>query len=733
MTNAKDASRAWEPSSHLADSRALRSIRIRTAIYGALFFVIATLALVWQLPTFNNLPLAEGDVSPRDIRAPRKLAYISEVRTQQERARAEAAVEDIYDSPQARIARQQIDRARAALAFVDMVRVDPYAGRERKVAWLGSLADVPLTPQVIDYLLGFDDRAWKAVSAEITGVLEQTMREEIRPTAQLEAVLRSVPARVSSDLTEEQNQTVTIFVRSLVKPNAFFNAEKTADARRKARESVQPISRTIEEGETIVRAGDVVDNTAVEALEELGLRTTTPSWSDIVGAAGFVLLGCVWLGLYLFRYADKFWTNQRYPTLLFTLLVAFTIAAKFMAPAQAVLPYLFPLAALSMLLMVLMDFQISLVATIFMATLVGYMAGRSLEIAFYAFVGGLIGPMVLGRAERLSMYAWAGLFVALVNAAVILAFRLPGQSYDALGLAVLLGAGLANGLVSAGTTVASFYFLGSIFGITTSLRLMELSRPNHPLLRQLLLSAPGTYHHSILVSNLAEEAANRIGADALLTRVGSYYHDIGKSQEPYLFIENQMDGVNVHDRFDPQTSATLIHQHVSEGIRLAREAGLPEKIVAFIPEHHGTTLAVYFYSMAVKAAGDDPSKVSEDDYRYPGPKPQSRETAVVMLADGSESAVRSKRPTSIEQINEIVDRMIRRRLEDGQLDESDLTMRDLQKIREAFVEMLEGVFHPRIPYPETRRPNQPKVDPVEMMNEPDKTPVRESIGGEPWP
>jgi len=733
MTNAKDASRAWEPSSHLADSRALRSIRIRTAIYGALFFVIATIALVWQIPIFNNLPLAEGDVSPRDIRAPRKLTYISEVRTQQERARAEAAVEDVYDPPQARIARQQIDRARAALAFVDMVRVDPYAGRERKVAWLGSLADVPLTPQVIDYLLGFDDRAWKAVSAEITGVLEQTMREEIRPTAQLDAVLRSVPARVSSDLTEEQNQTVTIFVRALVKANAFFNAEKTADARRKARESIQPISRTMEEGETLLRAGDVVDATAAEALEELGLSTTLPGWSDIVGAAGFVLLSCVWLGLYLFRYADKFWTNQRYPTLLFTLLVAFTIAAKFMAPAQAVLPYLFPLAALSMLLMVLMDFQISLVATIFMATMVGYMAGRSLEITFYVFVGGLIGPMVLGRAERLSMYAWAGLFVALVNAAVILAFRLPGQSYDALGLAVLLGAGLANGLVSAGTTVASFYFLGAIFGITTSLRLMELSRPNHPLLRQLLLSAPGTYHHSILVSNLAEEAANRIGADALLTRVGSYYHDIGKSQEPYLFIENQMDGVNVHDRFDPQTSATLIHQHVSEGIRLARSAGLPEKIIAFIPEHHGTTLAAYFYSTALKAAGDDFSKVSEDDYRYPGPKPQSRETAIVMLADGSESAVRSKRPTSIEQINEIVDRMIRRRLEDGQLDECDLTMRDLQKIREAFVEMLEGVFHPRIPYPETRRPGQPKVDPVEMMNEPDKAPARESIGGEPWP
>jgi len=268
MSKARDVSRAPGTVSPPVAGQGVRALRIRTVALGLLFFFLATAALVFKIPTFDQTTLAEGDVSARDVRAPRRFSFVSEVLTQQERARAEAAVEDIYDPPQARIARQQIDRSRTVLAFVDMVRADPYASRERKTGWLGNLSDIPLTPQVIDYVLGFDDKAWKTVSAEIVDVLERTMREEIR-TSQLDAVRRSVPARVSPALTEEQNQTVTAFVSGLLKPNTFFNAEKTAEARRKARDSVQPISRTFEEGEIIVRAGDIVDALDVEALDEM--------------------------------------------------------------------------------------------------------------------------------------------------------------------------------------------------------------------------------------------------------------------------------------------------------------------------------------------------------------------------------------------------------------------------------------------------------------------------------
>jgi len=226
---------------------------------------------------------------------------------------------------------------------------------------------------------------------------------------------------------------------------------------------------------------------------------------------------------------------------------------------------------------------------------------------------------------------------------------------------------------------------------------MELARPTHPLLRELLLKAPGTYHHSILVSNMAEEAAGRIGADALLARVGAYYHDVGKITRPYFFVDNQVEGVNVHERLDPRTSAQIVISHVKDGLDLAKKYRLPSKVRDFIPQHHGTSLATYFYQQARESEGDE---VNEEDFRYPGPKPQTKETAIVMLADNCEAAVRAERPASLEEIEELVRKVIGNKVLAGQLDECDLTLRDLDEIRSAFVSILEGVFHPRIKYPE---------------------------------
>ena len=691
-----------------AHKRSSLWIRIRTGLFGILFLLIATATLVFQFSPANQVELTAGDVSGADIRAPRRFSYESQVLTEQERKRAEAQIPDVYDPPQARIARQQIERARAVLAFVGMVRADPYAANERKVAWLGSISDVSVPPQVAQYAILFSDPAWNTVATEIVSVLDQTMRGEIR-SYQLEAVRRSVPASVNPELSEQQNDVVSTFVQGLLKPNTIFNAGLTATARQKAREAVPPISRTFAEGEVILRAGDIVNALDVEALQELGLKQEAMTWEDIASAGGYVLLCCIWLGLYLFRYAPKSRPARHDVTLLFFLLVFFTVLAKVMIPGQVNLAYLFPIAAMSMLLTVLVDFQLSLVATLTMAMLVGYLSGGSLELTVYCLIGGLVGSLILGRAERLSAYLWSGLFVSLVNVAVILVFRLPGELLAPLGLLTLVGAGLGNGLICASVTVASFYFLGSVFGITTNLALMELSRPTQPLLRELLLNAPGTFHHSIMVSNLAEHAANRIGADALLARVGAYYHDIGKIKRPYFFAENQMDGVNVHQRLDPETSAEIVQQHVTDGLALASEYKLPARVRAFIPEHHGTTVAAYFYHMALKEAEDE-SQVNEDGFRYPGPRPQSRETAILMLADGSESAVRSVRPTSVQQIEETVDKVFKARLLAGQFDECDLTMRDIQEIRRTFVTMLEGVFHPRVQYPsreEKRTPAAP--------------------------
>jgi len=245
--------------------------------------------------------------------------------------------------------------------------------------------------------------------------------------------------------------------------------------------------------------------------------------------------------------------------------------------------------------------------------------------------------------------------------------------------------------------------VGRAFGITTSLQLLDLARPTHPLFRQLLLKAPGTYHHSIIVGNMAERAAELVGADPLLARVGAYYHDIGKTQRPYFYIENQAEGSNPHDRLDPKTSAQIIIGHVRDGVALAREYGLPERVQDIIAQHHGTTTAAFFYRTASKEAKEQGTgEVNEDDFRYPGPRPDTREAAIVMLAD-VEAVVRSVRPASPAEMEDLIRQFIEEKLISGQLDRCHLTLRDLDHIREAFSGVLKSIFHPRIQYPEDER------------------------------
>jgi putative nucleotidyltransferase with HDIG domain len=407
------------------------------------------------------------------------------------------------------------------------------------------------------------------------------------------------------------------------------------------------------------------------------------------------------LGMYLWRFEPPIWNRPRKVALLAALILLFVLTAKGMITGRTVLPYLFPAAALSILLTVLAGPNLAVLITAVMGGLVGVLSHGSLELAAYSVSGGLVAVLALGRVERLSAYFRAGLYVALVNVAVILAFRLASGLTDTFGILTLVIAGIANGAVAASLSVGGLFLIGNLFDVTTTLQLLELSRPNHPLLQLLLMKAPGTYHHTLMVANLAEQAAERIGANALLVRVGAFYHDVGKTARPYMFVENQVEGSNVHEKLDAHTSAEIITRHVQDGLDLAKRYRLPTSIRAFIPEHHGTMRASFLYHKAVQHAGGDASKVDEQAFRYPGPKPQSKETAILMLADGCEAAVRAARPASEKELSEIVRKVINERITCNQLTESPLTMRDLDVIRESFTLTLQGVFHPRIQYPET--------------------------------
>jgi putative nucleotidyltransferase with HDIG domain len=671
---------------------------LRAMAVGVLFVALSSLILVVQIPENEGAQqIKVGDVAQRDVLAPHHITYISDVSTKAARDRAAVSVPQIYDPPDTRIARQQVGRARQIFDYFDSVRADTYASLDDKRGLIAAVTDLTLTDSVIGSMLAASDETWNTIKTEALSVLDQAMRAEVRSDG-LSITRRRLPMLLHLEVSDQAATVAVAIAEDLIQPNTFVNEERTAEERRLASENVQPVTVTYEKNESVLRVGDLVRPEDIEALQELGLQQPAFELPDVIGTIGYVALIALVMGLYLVRFRPRALDKPRYQGLLLLLLLMFIGLARGMIPGHTLLPYLFPMAALSIMLAALIEVQLGVLATLLVGLIVGYIAGGSLELTIYSVMSGLVGIFSLGRVERVNRLLWSSVYVALMNVAIVLIFRVPTGDFDSVGLLQLMATAAANGALSASLTLIGFFLVGNLMGITTSLQLQDLARPTQPLLRQLLLRAPGTYHHSLMVSNLAEQAAERVGADALLARVGAYYHDIGKAVRPYFFVENQIEGVNVQDRLDPRTSAQIIISHVKDGLDLARSHRLPRDVRVFIPEHQGTGLIKYFYHQALEQ-GDNAAQVDEADFRYPGPKPQSKETGIVMLADSSEAAVRAERPTSVDEIDKIVRCVIADKLNSGELDECDLTMRDLDRCRAAFVEVLQGIFHPRTKYP----------------------------------
>jgi cyclic-di-AMP phosphodiesterase PgpH len=693
------------PTSHTRPQDLPWPNRARVLIAWGLGILLSVAILVIRLPLGGQVALQVGDVATADVIAPRQGTYVSEILTQQRRDLAANAVSDVFDPPQTRVVRQQLALANRLLDSIAAARGDSRTSMSARVSQIAETSSIGMAPEAIERILTMPQEEWDRVAAEIQVVLERAMREEIREN-NLADERRKVAARVRLDLSDEDAAIVVRIVQDLLVPNSFFNAEKTEQRRQQARDSLEPVTATVERNEIILRAGDIATALDIEALEALGLRQNRWSWKDASLAAVFVLLLGVLLLYYLWRQEPQLWLDQVKLLVLVLLLLFFLLALRLLLPAGNVLSYLFPYAALAMILGVLLNLRIALVSSALFALMAGWLAGGSLVMAVYVFCGSAVGALKLRRGERLASFAWAAGYVAGMNLLVLSAFRLGDSGLSARGVAELAFAAVASGFLAMTLALVGVYLLGSLPGMTTALHLMEISRPTHPLLRQLLLKAPGTYHHTLIVSNMAERAAEAIGADSLLARVGAYYHDVGKTIRPYFFVENRSEDTDPHARLDPYSSAQIIIGHVKDGIDLARKYRLPRRVTDFIPEHHGTMLTLYFYREAVKQAGGDQGKVDKSQFEYPGPKPRSRESAITMLADGAEATVRSRRPSSVEELEQIVGEAIQARMLVGQLDESPLTMEDLHAVQRAFVDVLRGLQHPRIDYPAEATPEQ---------------------------
>ena len=437
---------------------------------------------------------------------------------------------------------------------------------------------------------------------------------------------------------------------------------------------------------------------------------------DVAAAAMISLLAGGALGLYLHLFQPRELNSVLRLSMLALLTVVWVAAAKFFLSItlpdndRLFLSYMLPVAASPMLIATLLDDGLAVAVAALLALLTAFVGfylpdAREtlaehpldpLQMATVFLLGGLMGIFAVHRAERMNRYLVAGGVVTVVSFIVLLSFWLLTDDRDAADPVWMIVATGLGGLLSAVIVVGATVILGLMFGITTRIQLMELAQLNHPLLRRLQEQAPGTFHHSVVVGNLAERAADLVGADSLLVRVGCYFHDVGKVVKPVYYIENQIQSENPHDKLSPAASAKVVADHVHAGLELARRHRVPPRVRAFVPEHHGTRLVTYFYR---KAAAND-ATTDPEKFRYPGPRPQSKETAIVMLADSVEAVVRSSRDRSVDRIDSLVHAVIAERVAEGQMDECDLTLRDLKTIADSFKTTLRGVYHPRIEYPE---------------------------------
>lgn len=560
--------------------------------------------------------------------------------------------------------------------------------------------------EAISSLLSLETNDLMELRNLVTSSVAMVMSDPIR-VEEVATAKNDIERRLRGDLSIPENvlPTLVFIGRFSIVENEVLNKDLTEERVEQVKASVEPTK--ILQGQVIVRDGQIVDREIYRQLKLVGMLDNQSSLKPAIGLFLFIAL-CMWL----FYVQLKKWNagKDEKQRVLSVSMIIFILSVTGMKLISLVsenfdltIAFLFPTALAPMLVRslinerfgVLMAFLTAAVAGIIFQE--GYSSVLQMDIALYILFGGLAGLYVIQGIDKRSHLLQTSMAVAVVNLVFMAFYLLMNQTV--YGWSELLFYGIAaftSGLLSGALTIGLLPFFESAFGLISAMKLIELSNPNHPLLKKILTETPGTYHHSVMVANLADAACESIGADGLLARVGCYYHDIGKTKRPGFFIENQMSHANPHDSLPPETSRDIILAHGKDGANMLQKHKMPKEIVDIAEQHHGTSLLKYFYIKA-KEEGHD---INEEDYRYAGPKPQKKETAIISIADSVEAAVRSMKEPTQEKIHGIVQAIIKDKLHDGQFDECDLTIKELKTVERVLCETLNGIFHSRIEYPQ---------------------------------
>ncbi len=689
--------------------------RLGPVFRNGLIIAVTYLLLVGMLVigiTPEQHDIQVGAPAPLDILASKDVT--DTVTTEERRSAAAAAVEPSYKSIDFSVVGSVSSDMQAMFdalfALRDSEWPDPDKITERELSDMNMSLPVSLSPDEYRALRTYDEDNLRHLFEDAIIDVRETLNSTLLEGQETTAINRLARSLAGNGYSAELVSIAMNVIRSCIRPNMLIDEETTEANRQKARDEVENV--TCVKGEVIVRRGEIVTQAQYAMLSSLGLlKEDSLDVPLLAGIALIVLLimGC--MGLYLQRYLRERMTTRN---LLLLGLISVLVTGLCLAFSRFD-AYMMPISLGLMLVALLFDQRSALYMNIglgFVASLLtnassGLFSVTMFSVLLMSMASGPIILSVLGRRGQRLTTLLAGVLVGVSNFLCTLAVGLVNSADLSSVLTNALWA-MSSGIISAILCIGIQPVLESIFNLATNSKLIELSNPNQPLLRRLLLEAPGTYHHAIIVANLAEAAANAVGANPLLARVGAYYHDIGKLKRPGYFKENQM-GDNPHDRTDPRVSVAILTAHPRDGVTMAQKARIPTPVLDIIRQHHGDGVVLFFYDKAVKLYGSE--NVDINDFRYEGPRPRTKEAACVMLADTIEAAARSIPEPTTEKVEGLIRKLVRDKLNDGQLDESDLTFNDLEKICSAFSTVLTGVFHERIEYPDVAIP--PRVEGME--------------------
>jgi putative nucleotidyltransferase with HDIG domain len=645
--------------------------------------------------------LTVGEVATQDITANRALVYVSKVSTEQAREKAASAVSPVYDPPDEAVLRRQIANAQVLFDYIKIVRTDEFSTNEQKVADLQNLQFARLTTEQANAVLALKDDEWASLSTEALRVLETSLSRQVRDY-ELTDVKERIPILIRFTFNEKEITLIQSLIQEFIVINSILNEGKTAEEQQKARDNVPQQERSYQVGQVIVARGDTIDELDAEAYNEMNLQSNNLPLGQKIGVPVTAwLCYCIGATLFLRRFYPPAQTARLQKVYLGMIwVVSLVLGQILLAQNRQEVSFLFPLAALAILVQVGSRSSVAIgFSTLFTIFLLIFTQG-SIQLTLYHLLTAIAAVLAMGKAARINEYFRAGAVVAVIGFLSTLSGELIAPYINWSEAQTRLWVGTGQGFLSAPLALAIIFALSRPFQLLTAIQIVDLSRHSHPLLQEMLRKAPGTYQHSLQIANLVEQAAQEIGANEALVHLLALYHDIGKTLRPEYFIENQLGGMNPHDFLSPLESSRIVVSHVTDGLTMAKQHNLPPPIQQAIMEHHGTLVTLFQYNRAIAEANGDKSKVDMTQFQYPGPRPRTKENALLMLADAVEAKARADLPKTPEALENLVDAVLRVRLEGQQLDESGLTLNDLQKVRKSFVQTLQSFYHARLRYPD---------------------------------